>query len=181
MRFTLHTQWIEVTNFKELEYDRSLVNWNSPELTGKSPFNQLIVERLSKIPGSWVSCLSKHRRCSSAGWWGELLSQCLDGPATGAEGVTAEPREVLSVHSQPGGPLGQGPAGWAQKITALGPHQLLCRTWAPGLNSHLGSENHLTCQLTMCWKVVVAGMCVAAKGHDTTQRSFLLKRVFWAQ
>ena len=37
---------------------------------------------------------------------GELVSQCLDGPATWAEGAAAEPREVLSGHSQPGGLLG---------------------------------------------------------------------------
>lgn len=37
---------------------------------------------------------------------GELVSQCLDGPATWAEGAAAEPREVLSGHSQQGGLLG---------------------------------------------------------------------------
>ena len=75
---------------------------------------------------------------------GELLSQCLVGPATWAAGAAAELREVLSGHYSQGTAGGQGPAGWGQ-ITTLGPHQPLCRT--PGLNIHVGSGNYLTPKL----------------------------------
>ena len=75
---------------------------------------------------------------------GELLSQCLDGPATWATGAS-ELREVLSGHSSQGAARGRGPAGWGQKVTTLGPHQPLCRT--PGLNIHVGSGNYLTLKL----------------------------------
>ena len=76
---------------------------------------------------------------------GEQMSQCLDGPATWAAGAAAELREVLSGHSSQGAARVQGPAGWGQKITAMGPHKPLCRT--PGLNIHMGSGNYLTLKL----------------------------------